>query len=59
MEKFNSLPQDLQVEIKNILKAYNDVDVWYEYGRYTFGTAMKKTYAHDHRFIGKYRESDV
>lgn len=59
MEKFESLPQEVQKEIKSILKAYADVDVWYEYGRYTFGTALTKKYAPDHRFVGTYRAADV
>ena len=59
MTKFNSLPQEVQEEIKNRLKAYDDVDVWFEYGRYTFGTSLTKTYAPDHRFVGTYRATDV
>lgn len=59
MEKLSSLPQEVQERVKNTLKAYDEVDVWYEYGRYTLGTALTKTYAPDHRFVGTYRASDV
>ena len=59
MERFNSLPEEVQARIKDTLKAYDDVDVWYEDGRYTFGTVLKKSYAPDHRYVGTYRASDI
>lgn len=59
MKNFNELPENLQNEIKDYLRAYNKVTVWYENGRYTFGTCLKKTYAADHEFIGEYRADEI
>ena len=50
-----------QNEIKEILKAYNEVHVVYEYGQYHFSTgiALRATYAPDHEFIGTVYADDI
>lgn len=59
MKNFNELPETIQSEIKNTLKAYEEVDVYFEYGEYYFGLVLKKHYAADHEFIGTYYAKDV
>lgn len=56
---FNELPKEVQEEVRGILKAYDNVNVWYENGEYSFVDAIKKEYASDHKFIGNYKKSDV
>lgn len=56
---FNYLPADVQTEVKDILKAYDSVNVWYENGEYSFADVLKAEYAPDHRFIGTYKKEDV
>lgn len=59
MKKFNELPQSVQNEIKDTLKAYDEVDVYYENGRYDFGLCLKASYAEDHEYIGCFKACDV
>lgn len=59
MKKFNELPERIQQKIKNTLKAYDEVTVFYEYGDYHFGTCLKATYGEDHEYIGTYYAKDV
>ena len=59
MKRFNELPEETQEEIKDILKAYDSVNVWYENGRYSYVDVIKKTYADDHKYIGTYRKEDI
>ena len=59
MKNFNELPEELKIRIKDYLKAYDEVSVWYENGRYSFGTVLKKNYASDHAYIGTYKASEI
>ena len=42
MKNFNELPETIQSKIKNTLKAYEKVDVYFENGEYHFGLVLKK-----------------
>lgn len=59
MKKIYELPGTVQLRIRNTLKAYDSVDVYYENGKYHFGTVVKKTYADDHEVIGTYYAKDI
>ena len=61
MKDLNALPQEVQEEVKNTLKAFDKVNVIYEYGAYhvTASVTLKKVYAADHEFIGTYKAADV
>lgn len=59
MKNFNELPKNVQEEVKDTLKAYDTVDVYYENGSYHFGLVLKKDYAVDHEYIGCYRANDI
>ena len=59
MKNFNELPESVQNKIKNTLKVYDKVDVYFEYGEYRFGLVLKKHYAADHEVIGTYYAKDV
>ena len=39
--------------------AYDHVNVWYDYGRYSYVDAITKEYAPDHEFIGTFKKSDI
>ena len=56
---FSKLPIEIQDHVKSILKAYDDVTVWYEHGRFTFGDSIKAKYGEDHRFIGHYYAHEI
>lgn len=58
-ELLNSLPKEVQEDVLNILKAYAEVDITYENGRYHFGSTLKASYAPDHKFIGTILAKDV
>ena len=58
-ENFNELPTEIQNEIRKTLRAFDSVDVWFEYGRYTFGSCLKASYGADHRFVGTYTAEEV
>ena len=59
MKNFNELPETIQNKIKDTLKAYDKVDVYYENGEYHFGLVLKKNYAADHEVIGTYYAKDI
>ena len=59
MKNFNELPIEIQENIKNTLRAYDKVTVWFENGHYTYFDSIKSTYADDHRYIGTYYAKDV
>ena len=59
MRKFNELPMEIQEEIREKLRAYEDVTVWFENGRYNYGLLIKKEYAPDQEYIGRYYAKDV
>lgn len=58
MKKFNELPENIQNEIKEYLRAYDEVDVTYENGRYHFGTYLKKQYGTDFEPIGVFKAKE-
>lgn len=59
MKKFYELPETAQLKIKDTLRAYNSVDVYYENGEYHFGLVIKKNYAPDHEVIGTFYAKDI
>ena len=59
MKKLNELPIDVQERIKSTLNAYDEVDVFYEYGKYNFGVTLKSKYGEDHEYIGTYKAKEV
>lgn len=59
MKNFNELPENIQNEIKEYLRAYNEVHVTYEYGGYHFGLCIKKQYGADFEAIGTFRAQDI
>lgn len=59
MKNFNELPETIQSEIKETLKAYDKVDVYFENGEYHFGLVIKNHYATDHKVIGTYYAKDI
>lgn len=59
MKNFNELPETIQNEIKDTLKAYDKVDVYFENGEYHFGLVLKRHYAADHEVIGTYHAKDI
>ena len=60
-EKYEMLPVEVQAKVKEILKAYDEVYVIYEYGEYHVSASicLKAVYASDHKFIGEYKAKDV
>lgn len=58
---YNQLPLEIQTQIKNTLRAYNEVNVIFEYGKYNVSTgiSLKKKYAIDHEFIGTYYKDEI
>ena len=61
MKDLNTLPVEVQNEVKDILKAYNEVNVTFEYGEYHVSPciSLKATYGEDHEFIGTYKAKEV
>lgn len=55
----NTLPEEVQNKIKSRLRAYDEVDVYFEYGEYHFGLVLKAEYAPDHKVIGTYYAKDI
>lgn len=60
-EKIETLPVSIQNEIRETLKAYDEVNVEFEYGEYRVltGVMLTATYAPDHRFVGTYKANEV
>jgi hypothetical protein len=60
-KNFNELSQEIQEEVKQTLRAYDEVNVIFEYGKYhvSTGIALKKVYAPDHEVIGRYFANDI
>ncbi len=56
---FEQLPADTQKKIKDTLRAYDDVSVYFENGEYRFGTMLKESYAPDHRYVGTYYAKEL
>lgn len=59
MKEFNELPKEIQDDIKGTLTAYDDIEVWFENGRYTYGLCICGKYAPDHEYIGTYYAKDI
>ncbi len=59
MKAFNELPVEERARIRNTLKAYDEVVVFYENGKYVYGVCLKSHYAPDHEYIGTYRAEDI
>lgn len=55
------LPEEIQEKVKSILRAYNKVNVTYEYSEFhvSAGCCIKSTYNHDHFPCGTYRADEV
>ena len=59
MKKFEELPEEVQEQVKEILKAYNRTSVTFENGKYHFGGySLKNTYASDYEVVGEYKADD-
>ena len=60
-EILESLPESVQTEVKETLKAYNECFVTFENGKYSALPAIgiKAKYAEDHKFIGKIKSTDI
>lgn len=61
MKELNKLPQEVQDKVKRVLRAYDEVNVIFEYGEYhvSAGLSLKAVYGADHEFIGTYKAVDV
>ena len=61
MLKFNELPVEVQDQVLQILKAYDEVDVIFEGGKYHFEVAsvLKMNYAPDFEYVGTYCAEDL
>lgn len=59
MKQYNELPKDIQDRIREHLKVFPKVEVYYEYGEYRFGICLKKHYAPYHEFIGTFKDTDI
>ena len=61
MTKFNELPENVKAEILDTLKAYDEVFVVYEYGKFhvSVGVMLKAEYAPDHKVIGTFYARDL
>ena len=57
----NTLPKEVQEKVKNTLKAYNEVSVIYEDGKYNVitGALIKASYSNDYKVVGRYKASEV
>ena len=59
MRKINELPHVIQEEVKEILREYEDVSVWFKNGRYKYELLFKTEHAPDQEYIGRYYAKDV
>lgn len=61
MTNLNSLPINIQNEVRNTLRAYDHCDVWFEYGEYHVmcGACLKAKYAPDHRFVATFTKDEI
>ena len=57
----NELPEEVQNQIKSTLKAYNRVNVTFEYGKFSVsaGCCIKSHYNYDHFACGEYKADEV
>lgn len=56
-----SLPEEVQEKVKSILKAFNEVTVIFEHGKFDVSTGhfLKANYHHDYFVCGDYKQEDV
>ena len=61
VQNFESLPIEVQEDVRNTLKAYNEVHIVFEYGRYNVSTciALCATYAPDRKVIGDVHKDEI
>ena len=61
MLKFNELPEDVRNQVLKILKAYDEVDVIFEGGKYQLDVAavLKMSYDSDFQYVGTYYAEDL
>lgn len=57
----NELPEEIQNEAKSVLKAYNSVNVVFEYNKFhvSASTGIKYSYNFDHFVCGRYNADEV
>lgn len=60
-EMLATLPQEVQERVRQVLKAYDQVNIVYEYGKYNVSTmiGITATYAEDHKYIGNVYADDI
>ena len=59
MRKFNELPREIQYDVMELLREYEDVTVWCENGRYKYDLLTKTKYMSNQEYIGRYYARDV
>ena len=61
LEKLNTLPDNIIKEVKEILKAYEKVDVLFEYGKFyvMLGVVIKAKYGEDFKHIATFKNTDI
>lgn len=61
MRKFEQLNAEVALEVKNLLRVYDEVNVTFENGEYSVlaGMCIKRTYAPDYEFVGAYRKEEI
>lgn len=61
MKSLNSLPKEVAEAVKEVLKAYRQVNVIYEYGKYNVSpdVCYKATYGKDYEYIGTWKDEEV
>ena len=61
MNTLNSLPINVQDQVKDTLKAYDHVNVWFSNGEYhvSSGCFIAAVYASDDKFIGTFNAKDI
>jgi hypothetical protein len=61
MRNLNTLPIETIKKIKEVLKAYDEVNVYFEDGQYhvSTGRCLRATYGQDFKNIGTYKAKDV
>lgn len=59
--RFEQLPEEVQADVKRVLRAFDECPVVYEHGKYIIGggICIKAKYAEDHKFIGVYYADDI
>ena len=56
-----ALPEEIQMKVKNTLKAFDKVNVEFESGKFSasVGCCIKSSYGYDHFVCGTYRADEV